>query len=225
MVVGSKGPWCVLPSLSLLAPSPALWPCWSCGLAAACRPSAHSLPCLASFTHSSCFPVEIRLIRRSHTAVGIGNNLLDAHNVARFHVAGSFYQINAIWNPVLVTGLFVCFVPVSCSSCPALFCVVRLVLLPICRMCSWHACFFSCLVAALSPSRAQPDLTSLSCRLVLQPNWEGEAVADPEGDKLWNRAPKCVTFVLILLPSKAAHLHFVRVHSDPLLTSPWLFAA
>jgi len=34
-----------------------------------------------------------------HVAVGVGNNLLDAHNVARYHVAPSFYHINAIYNP------------------------------------------------------------------------------------------------------------------------------
>jgi len=35
----------------------------------------------------------------SHVAVGIGKNMVDAHNNARFHEPGSFYQINAIYNP------------------------------------------------------------------------------------------------------------------------------
>jgi len=35
----------------------------------------------------------------SHVALGVGANLLDAHNNARYHVAGSYYTINAIYNP------------------------------------------------------------------------------------------------------------------------------
>jgi hypothetical protein len=36
---------------------------------------------------------------RSHIAVGVGNNLIDAHNMARFHVSGSYYTINQIYTP------------------------------------------------------------------------------------------------------------------------------
>jgi lysozyme len=35
----------------------------------------------------------------SHTAVGVGNNLLDAHNNAQFHVASNFYTADAIYQP------------------------------------------------------------------------------------------------------------------------------
>jgi len=35
----------------------------------------------------------------SHVALGVGSNLLDAHNNARYHVAGSYYTINAVYNP------------------------------------------------------------------------------------------------------------------------------
>jgi len=35
----------------------------------------------------------------SHVAVGVGNNLLDAHNMARYHVPTSYYHVNAIYNP------------------------------------------------------------------------------------------------------------------------------
>lgn len=44
---------------------------------------------------------------RSHTAVGIEHDVLDAHNMARYHVAGSFYQINVSADPpacVLLSG-------------------------------------------------------------------------------------------------------------------------
>jgi len=34
-----------------------------------------------------------------HVVVGIGNNVVDAHNVARYHEPGSIYTINAIYNP------------------------------------------------------------------------------------------------------------------------------
>jgi hypothetical protein len=34
----------------------------------------------------------------SHVALGVGSNLLDAHNNARYHVAGSYYTINAVYN-------------------------------------------------------------------------------------------------------------------------------
>jgi len=34
----------------------------------------------------------------SHVALGIGNELLDAHNNARYHVAPSYYTINGIYN-------------------------------------------------------------------------------------------------------------------------------
>jgi len=33
-----------------------------------------------------------------HVAVGVGNNLLDAHNNARLHVATSYYTVNAVYN-------------------------------------------------------------------------------------------------------------------------------
>jgi hypothetical protein len=35
----------------------------------------------------------------SHTAVGVGPGSCDAHNNARYHVAPSFYQIDAVYNP------------------------------------------------------------------------------------------------------------------------------
>jgi len=35
----------------------------------------------------------------SHTVVGVGNNVVDAHNVARYQETGSVYQINAVYNP------------------------------------------------------------------------------------------------------------------------------
>jgi len=35
----------------------------------------------------------------SHTCVGIGSNVVDAHNMARYHKDGGYYHINAIWNP------------------------------------------------------------------------------------------------------------------------------
>jgi len=34
-----------------------------------------------------------------HTVVGVGNNVVDAHNVARYKASGSIYTINAIYNP------------------------------------------------------------------------------------------------------------------------------
>jgi len=34
----------------------------------------------------------------SHVAVGVGSNLLDAHNNARYHVATSYYTVNAVYN-------------------------------------------------------------------------------------------------------------------------------
>jgi len=34
-----------------------------------------------------------------HVVVGVGNNVVDAHNVARYQETGSFYHINAIYNP------------------------------------------------------------------------------------------------------------------------------
>jgi len=33
-----------------------------------------------------------------HVAVGVGNNLLDAHNNARMHVPTSYYHVNAVYN-------------------------------------------------------------------------------------------------------------------------------
>jgi len=33
-----------------------------------------------------------------HVAVGVGNNLLDAHNNARLHVATTYYTVNAIYS-------------------------------------------------------------------------------------------------------------------------------
>jgi len=33
------------------------------------------------------------------TVVGVGNNIVDAHNVARYRASGSIYTINAIYNP------------------------------------------------------------------------------------------------------------------------------
>jgi len=35
----------------------------------------------------------------SHTCVGIAPQIVDAHNVARYQVAASFYHINDVWNP------------------------------------------------------------------------------------------------------------------------------
>jgi len=35
----------------------------------------------------------------SHAVVGVGNQLIDAHNVARYHVTPSTYHLNAVWNP------------------------------------------------------------------------------------------------------------------------------
>jgi len=35
----------------------------------------------------------------SHTCVGIADQVVDAHNVARYQVAASFYHINDVWNP------------------------------------------------------------------------------------------------------------------------------
>jgi len=35
----------------------------------------------------------------THVAVGVADNLIDAHNNARFHVSGSFYQVDNIYNP------------------------------------------------------------------------------------------------------------------------------
>jgi hypothetical protein len=35
----------------------------------------------------------------SHVVVGIGSNLVDAHNMARYHEQGRYYTINAVWNP------------------------------------------------------------------------------------------------------------------------------
>jgi len=37
----------------------------------------------------------------SHAVIGIGPQLCDAHNVARYHVPPSFYQIDIVWNPPL----------------------------------------------------------------------------------------------------------------------------
>jgi len=33
-----------------------------------------------------------------HVAVGVGANLLDAHNNAREHVATTYYTVNAVYN-------------------------------------------------------------------------------------------------------------------------------
>jgi hypothetical protein len=38
----------------------------------------------------------------SHVALGVGNQLLDAHNNARYHVGSSYYTINAVYNPPAV---------------------------------------------------------------------------------------------------------------------------
>jgi len=38
----------------------------------------------------------------SHVALGIGAQLLDAHNNARYHVGSSYYTINAVYNPPAV---------------------------------------------------------------------------------------------------------------------------
>jgi len=35
----------------------------------------------------------------SHAALGVGTNLVDAHNNARYHVTASYYTINAVYNP------------------------------------------------------------------------------------------------------------------------------
>jgi len=35
----------------------------------------------------------------SHTVVGVAPAVIDAHNVARYHVAPSTYNINNVWNP------------------------------------------------------------------------------------------------------------------------------
>jgi len=35
----------------------------------------------------------------SHVALGVGNNLVDAHNNARYHVTATYYTINAVYNP------------------------------------------------------------------------------------------------------------------------------
>jgi len=35
----------------------------------------------------------------SHTVVGIADQVCDAHNVARYQVAPTFYRINDVWNP------------------------------------------------------------------------------------------------------------------------------
>jgi len=35
----------------------------------------------------------------SHTVVGIATEVVDAHNVARYQVSASFYNINDVWNP------------------------------------------------------------------------------------------------------------------------------
>jgi len=35
----------------------------------------------------------------SHTCVGVGPDVVDAHNMARHQKSGSFYTINTIWNP------------------------------------------------------------------------------------------------------------------------------
>jgi hypothetical protein len=37
----------------------------------------------------------------SHAVVGVGPSLIDAHNVALYHVATSFYHIDNVWNPPL----------------------------------------------------------------------------------------------------------------------------
>ena len=34
-----------------------------------------------------------------HVVVGVGNNVVDAHNVARYQASGSIYHINAVYNP------------------------------------------------------------------------------------------------------------------------------
>jgi len=34
-----------------------------------------------------------------HVAVGVGKNMVDAHNNARYHEPGTYYHINAIYNP------------------------------------------------------------------------------------------------------------------------------
>jgi len=34
-----------------------------------------------------------------HVVVGVGSNLVDAHNSARYHVSGTYYSITAIYNP------------------------------------------------------------------------------------------------------------------------------
>jgi len=35
----------------------------------------------------------------SHAVAGVGSELCDAHNVARYHVPPSFYSIDNVWNP------------------------------------------------------------------------------------------------------------------------------
>jgi len=37
----------------------------------------------------------------SHTVVGVGREVVDAHNVARYHEPPSFYHIDNVWNPPL----------------------------------------------------------------------------------------------------------------------------
>lgn len=36
---------------------------------------------------------------KTHATLGVGPNLIDAHNMAQYHVPPSFYQINTVWNP------------------------------------------------------------------------------------------------------------------------------
>jgi len=35
----------------------------------------------------------------AHVVVGVGTNTLDAHNNARYHVSGSYYNVDAVYNP------------------------------------------------------------------------------------------------------------------------------
>jgi len=35
----------------------------------------------------------------THIVVGVGPDTINAHNVARYHVPGSYYQIDNVYNP------------------------------------------------------------------------------------------------------------------------------